>query len=122
MTSAKVLSSKRESMASDNSGELPESMDTSLPTSFEPGMFKKEKDRDRDVSRDSKDRDKEKDLVREKDKDEDTSDQPPHKKHHHHHHNKVCYYIFGYACRHGFVASIAHCPGSGYYPCHMFKY
>ena len=97
MTSAKVLSSKRESMASDNSGELPESMDTSLPTSFEPGMFKKEKEKERDVSRDSKERDREKDVVREKDKDEDTGE-PPHKKHHHHHHNKVCYLIFGYAC------------------------
>jgi transcription initiation factor TFIID subunit 2 len=93
MISAKVLSSKRESMASDNSGELPESLDTSLPTSFEPGMFKKDKDRDRD--REGKDRevadgDKEKERVREREKDEDdTAEQPPHKKHHHHHHSKV---------------------------------
>jgi len=40
MTPARILSSKRESNASDNSGELPEAVDVSLPTYFEPGMFK----------------------------------------------------------------------------------
>ena len=91
MISAKVLSSKRESMVSDNSGELPEAMDTSLPTSFEPGMFKKEKDRDREISKESKEGDKEK---RERDKDDESnaSDAPPQKKHHHHH-NKVNIYF-----------------------------
>jgi len=99
MVSAKVLSSKRESMASDNSGELPEAMDVvGLPTKFEPGMFKNDKDK----SKNAEDKSTELELVKDvkpggssesKDvqiKDEETAEQSSsHKKHHHHHHSKV---------------------------------
>lgn len=40
LTPTRIISSQRESQASDLSGELPETADETLPTYFEPGMFK----------------------------------------------------------------------------------
>ncbi|XP_021967944.1 transcription initiation factor TFIID subunit 2 [Folsomia candida] len=100
---ARILSSKRESMASDNSGDLPEAMDIDgMPTSFEPGMFKnddlqkprikEEKGAKTDVDNGDhhdelveSNKDKE---VRVKEEGEEPSTSS-HKKHHHHHHNKA---------------------------------
>lgn len=99
------MSSKRESMASDNSGDLPEAMDIDgMPTSFEPGMFKNndvQKSRTKEENSEKVDdigtdrnaveipepsKDKE---VRVKEEGEEISSST-HKKHHHHHSSKVC--------------------------------
>jgi hypothetical protein len=98
MVSAKVLSSKRESNASDNSGELPETMDTSLPTSFEPGMFQPQNNQDsittikEEEEEEGMDEDEQGAEGGEGDEMSETS--ASHKKHHHHHHNKVCTFNF----------------------------
>jgi len=94
MTSAKILSSKRESMASDNSGELPEAMDTSLPTYFEPGMFKKETEAETPlptVDEEPATSTKESTEV-ETAREEESTEHHSHKKHHSHHHSKVTHY------------------------------
>jgi len=90
------LSSKRESQASDSSGELPEAMDTSLPTYFEPGMFKND---DMGVAPTEFFTGVEEVVIQDVVEETETSMELPesttstvtsaHKKHHHHHHAKA---------------------------------
>lgn len=79
------MSTKRES---DHSAELPDALDTTLPTSFEPEMFKIERE-PVEESQDLVERDEGK--IRDTKEIEtdggESSSQP--KKHSHHHHSKV---------------------------------
>lgn len=88
-SAAAVLPSKRESMASDNSAELPDAMDTSLPTSFEPEMFKSDKDLPecQEVVIEAEDV-KVHEVAKEVEVETGESSSQ-HKKHSHHHHSKV---------------------------------
>lgn len=88
ITSARVISTKRESMASDNSVELPDAIDSSLPTSFGPEMFKSEPEQQPDVELEEKVHDES--IVQEKELEVETSEaSTSHKKHSHHHHSKA---------------------------------
>jgi len=91
VTTARVLSSKRESMASDNSAELPDAVDSSLPTSFEPEMFRTEKEIEIESSeREVKERHRsETKLVETKDGEIEAGESASSHKKHSHHHNKA---------------------------------
>ncbi|CAL8096925.1 unnamed protein product [Orchesella dallaii] len=93
IVSAGVLSSKHESMASDNSAELPDALDSSLPTSFEPEMFRTEKEieiesSEREVKAKFRSDTK---SVESKDGEVEAGESSSHKKHSHHshHHSKA---------------------------------
>lgn len=80
-----VLSTKRES---DHSAELPDALDTTLPTSFEPEMFKSDREPTEESRElEEKDEGKIRDIKEIETDGGESSSQP--KKHSHHHHSKV---------------------------------
>ncbi|ODM99054.1 Transcription initiation factor TFIID subunit 2 [Orchesella cincta] len=90
ITPARVLSSKRESMASDNSAELPDALDSSLPTSFEPDMFRTEKEIEvESTEREVKERHRSETKVEPKDGEAEAAESASSHKKHSHHHSKA---------------------------------